>query len=82
MSEALIYEYSRMSLGAISSLGFLVIQAVLDVCFILWSGPLVNQMLDGYSKFCPTIAIAHLSGRTPLEIKGFMAGLLILFLFW
>jgi hypothetical protein len=42
-----------------------------------------NQTLDSYAhKLCATIKIAYLLGRTPLSVRGFVAELVFMFLFW
>ena len=42
-----------------------------------------SSILIGYShELYTTTILAYLLGRTPLLIKGFVAGLLFTFLFW
>ena len=49
----------------------------------LWSGPYSNQILVGYfHKLCTTIALAYLTGRTPVYTKGFEAGIVFMVLLW
>ena len=42
-----------------------------------------NQIVLGYSqKHWATTAPAHVTGRSPLQTKGFVAGLVFTFLLW
>ena len=87
MPSGVIYYYSVLErqylvLPQVPGL-FQVIQAVSGMGSILWSNLKSNQRLVGYShKCCATIALAYLVGRTPLQIEGFVAGLVFTFLLW
>ena len=67
----------------LSSVSFLITQAVLDTVFSHGVALMSNQTLVVYPyKLYATIVLAYLAGRTLLQIKGSVAGLVFTFLLW
>ena len=64
------------------SLRFLVTQAVLGIDYMLMKGPLSPTLVSFPLKLCCTIALANLEDRTPLQVKGFVARMVFIFLLW
>jgi hypothetical protein len=59
-----------------------VTQAVLDMIYISWSEPSVKLDIAWFPQVCITTALAYHASRSPLQIKGFVACLMIAFLLW
>jgi hypothetical protein len=81
--QGTIYEHSRIPLGIILLLSLLFYQHSTIKFWCSRSFRFLVTQAVGYShKLCASIDLACLAERKTLQIKGFVALLVFVFLFW